>query len=98
MLQRCYDYSSTQQKNALSHRITEYTNIFVRDQYGNYVIQFVLNLEGPSFQNFKDEIGNSIIKELIELSKQKFSSNVIEKCIAIRFTYFKLIFRLVIKK
>ena len=81
VLQRCYDHSSDDQKELLTERIIQFTNVLVRDQYGNYVIQFVLNLDGFSAE--KNKIGFCIKDDLLELSKQKFSSNVIEKCIEI---------------
>lgn len=50
----------------------------VRDQFGNYVIQYVIDLK-----NF--EINGKIVDRLegsiLELSNEKFSSNVIEKVI-----------------
>ena len=42
VLQRCYDNSTDIQKAKLTEKIIEHTNDFVRDQYGNYVIQFIL--------------------------------------------------------
>ena len=51
----------------------------VEDKYGNYVIQFVLEQEG--LQRCKDQVVTVISEELVRLSKQKFSSNVIEKCL-----------------
>ena len=79
VLQRCYDNSTMAQKIMLTQRIIEHTDDFVRDQYGNYVIQFVLKLDG--FDSYKTEIGDRIKENLVELSKQKFSSNVIEVCL-----------------
>jgi len=46
------------------------------DQYGNYVLQFVVSLGNNEF-NF--QIMNFLIADLYNFSKQKFSSNVIEK-------------------
>jgi hypothetical protein len=79
VLQRCYDNSTMVQKTMLTQRIIEHTDDFVRDQYGNYVIQFLLKLDG--FDSYKTEIGDRIKENLVELSKQKFSSNVIEVCL-----------------
>jgi hypothetical protein len=51
---------------------------FIEDPYGNYLIQNVLkiNNEGVNHQIFA-----FIASDFIRLSKLKFSSNVIEKCI-----------------
>ena len=48
------------------------------DAYGNYVIQHVI--EHGSEQN-KEIVVNSIAMNLLMMSKQKFSSNVIEKAL-----------------
>ena len=49
---------------------------FMIDQYGNYVIQFILTLNDYSTNK---KIANIFVSDLTYLSKQKFSSNVIEK-------------------
>jgi hypothetical protein len=48
------------------------------DQYGNYVIQFVVSL---SINEYNLKIMNYLKKDLFNFSKQKYSSNVIEKVI-----------------
>lgn len=48
------------------------------DQYGNYVIQFILTLNDYSTNK---KIADMFLSDLPFLSKQKFSSNVIEKVI-----------------
>lgn len=49
----------------------------IQDPYGNYLVQNVIKLK-------RDDLNGQIIefikKQIIMLSKQKFSSNVIEKC------------------
>ena len=50
----------------------------INDQYGNYVIQSILNKSDPLFE--KDFI-NEIIKNIVFYSNNKFSSNVVEKCL-----------------
>jgi len=49
-----------------------------KEKYGNYVIQYLLQLGN---QNFNRKIVLALIDELVVLSKLKFSSNVIEKCL-----------------
>jgi hypothetical protein len=50
----------------------------VQDQYGNYVIQHVLE-HGTTAD--KQEIVKSLCNKIVTLSQHKFASNVIEKCI-----------------
>jgi ribosomal protein S7 len=50
-----------------------------KDQFGNYVIQHVLE-QGKS-QEDKNKIVRSIKGKVIELSNHKFASNVVEKCL-----------------
>ncbi len=50
----------------------------VQDPFGNYAIQHTLELYGAQMcQAILNEIG----KHVISLSMQKFSSNVVEKCL-----------------
>jgi hypothetical protein len=49
----------------------------VQNPFGNYIIQHILDEWGSEV--IKDVI-NVIICNLISLSMQKFSSNVVEKC------------------
>jgi hypothetical protein len=78
VLQRCIDHASGYQKVDLIRKITAHSFHLVQDPFGNYVVQYILDLNDASFtspmcQGFQGKI--------CELAKQKFSSNVIEKCI-----------------
>ncbi|KXJ96878.1 armadillo-type protein [Microdochium bolleyi] len=78
VLQRCIDHASGPQKTWLVARITDAALQLVQDPFGNYVVQYIIDLNEPSFtepivQNFLGQIG--------DLSRHKFSSNVIEKCL-----------------
>lgn len=55
------------------------TSQLVQDQYGNYVIQHILEHGEP-----KDKalIISKIKGHVLQLSKHKFASNVVEKCVA----------------
>jgi hypothetical protein len=46
------------------------------DQYANYIIQFILSLND---YNINKSIAEIFFPDMSYLSKQKFSSNVIEK-------------------
>lgn len=80
VLQRCVDHASGLQKGELVRQISNHAFDLVQDAFGNYVVQYILDLEEPLFieplcHNFKGSV--------VYLSKQKFSSNVMEKCIRV---------------
>ncbi|KAF2118933.1 hypothetical protein BDV96DRAFT_596738 [Lophiotrema nucula] len=78
VLQRCIDHASGFQKIQLVRQITANAFHLVQDPFGNYVVQYVLDLNDASFTN---PMCLSFASKVPELAKQKFSSNVIEKCI-----------------
>lgn len=78
VLQRCIDHASGDQKAWLIRQISNNAFVLVQDPFGNYVVQYILDLNEPVFTEplvamFQGRVG--------QLSKQKFSSNVIEKCL-----------------
>jgi hypothetical protein len=78
VLQRCIDHASGDQKIWLIGQITENALRLVTDPFGNYVVQYIIDLNEPTFTEplvgmFGGQIGR--------LSRHKFSSNVIEKCL-----------------
>ena len=58
--------------------IASHTRLFVKDAFANYVIQYILNLRDPDISTI---VGQELLGQLLLLSKEKFSSNVIEKCL-----------------
>jgi pumilio RNA-binding family len=61
----------------LIKKIIKNTQIFVVDQFGNYVVQYVIMMKDYSVNKLiSDEF---LQMNIISLSKQKFSSNVVEK-------------------
>ena len=56
----------------------KHTNELVQDQYGNYVIQHIIERGHASDRG---AIIDKIRGNLLTLSKHKFASNVVEKCI-----------------
>jgi len=78
VLQRCIDHASGFQKVQLIRQITANSIHLVQDPFGNYVVQYILDLNDPSFTN---PLCIGFTGKVNELSRQKFSSNVIEKCI-----------------
>ncbi|KIE03941.1 Armadillo-like helical, partial [Metarhizium majus ARSEF 297] len=78
VLQRCIDHASGEQKPWLVGRITEHARILVQDPFGNYVVQYIIDLNEPSFTEPMVAMFQGCISQL---SRHKFSSNVIEKCL-----------------
>ena len=77
-MQKCIDNASQKQLISLTMTIAKHTRLFVEDPFANYVIQYVLDLK-IFFVN--REVGIQLLGSLLELSREKFSSNVIEKCL-----------------
>lgn len=78
VMQRCIDAANPKQRDTLIDTISSKTLELVEDAFGNYVIQYVLRLKD-------DEINRRIVVALAdnvtEFAKQKFSSNVVERCL-----------------
>ncbi|XP_020575654.1 putative pumilio homolog 8, chloroplastic isoform X2 [Phalaenopsis equestris] len=80
VLQCCISRSNGEQLTKLLFEISSNGLLLARDAFGNYVVQYILDLNNPStnailLSQFK---GN-----YVELSMQKFSSNVVEKCLKV---------------
>ncbi|KAF8531037.1 armadillo-type protein [Gautieria morchelliformis] len=80
VLQRCIDHASDQQRVQLVQEITYNALTLVQDPYGNYVVQYILDLND---NRFSDGVIRQFTGNVCALSVQKFSSNVIEKCIRV---------------
>ena len=87
VLQRCIDHASGHQKGQLVQHITRNAFALVQDPFGNYVVQYILDLNEPAFSQ---PLAQSFLGKVATLSKQKFSSNVIEKVGATTQTCFQL--------
>ena len=93
VLQRCVDHASGIQKAQLIAQISLNAYVLVQDPFGNYVVQYIRKLNVMSLWSTKLTITEVDINEPLftepvihcflgrvpALSKQKFSSNVIEK-------------------
>ncbi|PPQ98902.1 hypothetical protein CVT24_003533 [Panaeolus cyanescens] len=80
VLQRCIDHASELQRAQLVNEITYNALTLVQDPYGNYVVQYILDLND---NRFSDGVIRQFAGNVCALSVQKFSSNVIEKCIRV---------------
>ncbi|CAH8377219.1 unnamed protein product [Eruca vesicaria subsp. sativa] len=78
VLQKCIGYSKGEQKDHLVSGITSNALLLSQDPFGNYVLQFVLELQ---LQWAINEILEQLDGNYTHLSMQKFSSNVVEKCL-----------------
>ncbi|KAL4264420.1 PUM-HD domain-containing protein [Pleurotus pulmonarius] len=80
VLQRCIDHASESQRIQLVNEITFNALTLVQDPYGNYVVQYILDLNDS---RFSDAVIRQFQGNVCALSVQKFSSNVIEKCVRV---------------
>ncbi|KAI0513161.1 ARM repeat-containing protein [Xylaria bambusicola] len=78
VLQRCIDHASGEQKKWLISQISQHALRLVQDPFGNYVVQYIIDLNDPSFT---EPLAQRFFGRVVELSRHKFSSNVIEKCL-----------------
>ncbi|KAI1266236.1 armadillo-type protein [Xylariaceae sp. FL1019] len=78
VLQRCIDHADGQQKINLVNAITEHALLLVQDPFGNYVVQYIIDLNDPLFT---EPLVRQFAGRICSLSRHKFSSNVVEKCL-----------------
>ncbi|KAJ1920640.1 hypothetical protein H4219_001198 [Mycoemilia scoparia] len=78
VFQRCIDHASDYQKRQLVLEVVENALALVQDPFGNYVVQYILDL---NCTDFSEPLINRFVDQICGLSVQKFSSNVMEKCI-----------------
>ncbi|SPQ27573.1 627a4bcd-1bf8-465b-8b8f-a51ad00be830 [Thermothielavioides terrestris] len=78
VLQRCIDHADGAQKVWLIERITAHAVTLVQDPFGNYVVQYVIDLNE---ETFTEPLVQQFQNRIAALSKHKFSSNVVEKCL-----------------
>lgn len=76
VIQKFIDTADDYQKNELIKKIIENTIILMSDPFGNYVVQYIILLKN---YDVIYQISNTMKSYITYLSKQKFSSNVIEK-------------------
>lgn len=78
VIQRLLEFSPESDQKFILNELKGFIFYLVQDQFGNYVIQHVIESSNGQYQ---DEILKVILDNLIELSKHKFASNAVEKCI-----------------
>ena len=77
-LQKCIEYSNHNQKKLLLNTIANQSFGLFTDQFGNYVVQYVINIKDFDVNKI---IALNLLYDIPKFSSQKFSSNVIEKCL-----------------
>lgn len=77
MIQKCIENAKLENKSNLTEFLIQNSTTLILDQYGNYVIQYILTLKDKSYNR---KIIKLLMNDIIFLSKQKYSSNVVEKC------------------
>ncbi|KAJ2713645.1 mRNA binding protein puf3 [Coemansia spiralis] len=79
VIQRMFEHCDEGQTRPLLEELHRFTTNLVQDQYGNYVIQHVME-RGRSVD--RALVCSRVRGHVLQLSKHKFASNVVEKCIA----------------
>ena len=78
VLQRCIDFGSPEQKMQLVEEVLRCTPHLLQDPFGNYVVQYILDMDN---EYIIASVTRSFCGNLLELAMNKFSSNVLEKCL-----------------
>ena len=79
VVQKCISESDENQRPKILNLIIKNIEIIMNDQYGNYVIQYLLVTNDIDFNEIKDII-DKVSENIISYCKRKSSANVIEKC------------------
>jgi hypothetical protein len=78
VIQRCLDSPPSTARSHLVHRIVDKSLELMQDAYGNYVVQYVLDVCSDDDVH---AVCESVAGKVNLLAIQKFSSNVMEKCL-----------------
>lgn len=79
IVKRCIDRANETQKKKLISQMVSKTLVLVQDPFGNYVVQHILESDLPQ----SNDLIRTLLGSLAELCVQKFSSNVVEKCLQV---------------
>lgn len=78
VIQRCLDSPPSSARSNLVAKIVEKSLELMQDAYGNYVVQYVLDVCSDEDVH---SVCESVVGKVSLLAIQKFSSNVMEKCL-----------------
>ena len=93
VIQKCIEAGIKEQKEKLFILSNQYCRQLISDQFGNYVIQYVVGLNNNIINK---NIVIVIMEDLIHLCKEKYASNVIEKFIFIKSSESKEVIQIII--
>ncbi|CAK7211922.1 mRNA binding protein puf3 [Sporothrix curviconia] len=77
VVQRMLEHGSEEDKAAILAELHANARDLIMDQYGNYVTQHVIEFGQPAERS---KLINAVLDDLVPLSRHKFASNVVEKC------------------
>ena len=75
---KCVENGSEEQRRQIVHLVAQNVCEFVQDQFANYVVQDVLNVCDGALASL---VVHRLFGKVAPLCFQKFSSNVVEKCL-----------------
>jgi hypothetical protein len=78
VLQKLMNKCTPNQVTRISGEILNCSVYLMQDQFGNYVVQYLISLAIPAVNM---ALLNIVAADIVELSCGKFSSNVVEKCL-----------------
>ncbi|SCV99588.1 LAFE_0A06502g1_1 [Lachancea fermentati] len=85
VVQRLLEYGSVKDQDQILDELDQFIPYLIQNQYGNYVIQHILQHGQANIAlhigKTKQEIVDTVAKNVVEYSKHKFASNVVEKTI-----------------
>nr|XP_043626959.1 putative pumilio homolog 8, chloroplastic [Erigeron canadensis] len=80
VLQRCISHATEEHHEKLVLEISKNGFILAQDAFGNYVVQYILEQQIPLAVS---QLTSQFKGNYVHLATQKFSSHVVEKCLAI---------------
>ncbi|OAX44672.1 ARM repeat-containing protein [Rhizopogon vinicolor AM-OR11-026] len=78
VLQRCFEHLPEEQTRPLMDELHKYMINLMQDQFGNYVVQFVLEQGKPHDRN---QVITKLRGQMMNMARHKFASNVCEKAL-----------------
>jgi hypothetical protein len=81
VLKKCIDRTEGDMRQKVTEAITQNTLLLVQDPFGNYVVQHLILFSHLKPNPYITPIVDALKGNIFELSQQKFSSNVLEKCL-----------------
>jgi hypothetical protein len=79
VVQKCIAEGDEEQRTLLLNMIYKNLDVIINDQFGNFLIQYIITSNDLNMNDMKDII-NKISNNIIRYCQQKFSANVLEKC------------------